>query len=171
MHYSILLISFVLSIVTNPSCKKELVKLNHNSAGNSSQNSLIGTWDGFYSVETMQDQGKLFYSITINPDGSLITEGEGGDGILYNSYGHWRQSKEKMFIGTIISTFPDSEATGISQTISFPCLDSLTLYEGIWNDTNNPYGSKLKGKLFGFKKREIFPAELSDKYTYVIAKH
>lgn len=107
---------------------------------------------GTYSVNSRPEQGDLPYSITISQDGTLLTKGYGGDGIIYSSTGNWIFSGNDIFTGTIISIFPDKTAVGISQQITFTYSDTGILTEGIWDDTNNPYCSPLSGKFSTFQK-------------------
>src|SRR6478735_1151671 len=62
---------------------------------------IAGLWIGTYSVNCIPEQGKLFYSLSIYPDGTLITKGEGGDGKYYYSSGTWTLSNNNIFSATV----------------------------------------------------------------------
>ena len=104
-----------------------------------------GLWIGTYSVGTIPEQGNLFYSFIIYPGGVLLTKGKGGDGRDYYSTGTWTLTNSNTFLGTI-STFYPNTGQPVIQSITATYSNTGKLTNGIWNDTDNPYGSPLAGK-------------------------
>jgi hypothetical protein len=105
-----------------------------------------GLWIGTFSVDAIPGQGSLFYSFVVYPDGTLLTKGKGGDGKFYYSSGTWTLSSSNVFSGTITSFVTPNSGSPVTQSITATYANSGTLVDGVWNDTNNPNGTPLKGK-------------------------
>ncbi len=97
------------------------------------------------SVDGLPEQGELFYSFIIYPNGALLTKGKGGDGQDYYSTGSWTLTSNDVFSGTISTFFPNT-GLPVTQSIIATYSNDGKLTNGIWHDTDNPYGSPLSGK-------------------------
>lgn len=119
------------------SCKKEYV---HTPP----RYPIEGLWIGTYSVASMPEQGDLFYSFVIYPDGTLLTKGKGGDEQDHYSSGTWTLNSNNIFSATISTFYPGTGAR-ITQSITATYSNTGQLTNGTWHDTDNPYGSPLSG--------------------------
>lgn len=111
---------------------------------------IIGLWMGTYSVEEIPEQGELFYSFSIYPDGSILTKSKGGDGRDYYSSGQWELSCNNVFNAEIISIVTPGPLP-VTQSITAIFSDE-GLTNGTWTDIENPNGTGLKGKLHALHK-------------------
>lgn len=119
--------------VLNFSCSKEKVDPTFQIAG---------LWIGTYTVTTMPQLQPLYYSFSIKPDGKLITEGVGANGVTYYSKGTWILNGD-LFTATYTSiNYPGSPVT---QSATLTYHNSGTLTNGTWTDVINPNGGSLSG--------------------------
>ncbi|MFT3932178.1 MAG: hypothetical protein QM726_01075 [Chitinophagaceae bacterium] len=92
---------------------------------------IAGLWIGTYTVNQIPSQGNLYYSFIIKPDGTLLTEGKGGNGTMLYSSGTWSLTD---------STFTykvQAFQSGIQQTGALKFSNKGQLTGGTWTDTNN----------------------------------
>src|SRR5437868_4341101 len=64
---------------------------------------IAGLWIGTYSVSCLPEQGQLFYSLSIYPDGSILSKGKGADGNYYYGEGTWTISSNNILSATVTS--------------------------------------------------------------------
>jgi hypothetical protein len=102
-----------------------------------------GLWIGTYTVDQNSEQQPLFYSFSIKPDGTVLAESKGSDGISYYSSGIWTLTGNK-FDCTI--TTINLNPKPITQSASLTYDNSGKLTNGTWKDIDNPYNSGYTGK-------------------------
>lgn len=117
------LFGLLLSFVSVKSCERKT---------NTCDCRLAGIWSGTYTVDQVQDQGKLPYNFVFKPDGSLITEGKGGDGITYYSSGNWQLEGNELKCTLKSINFPYGE---VVQSANFRFDEqNCKLINGKWRD-------------------------------------
>jgi hypothetical protein len=100
-----------------------------------------GLWIGTYTVDQLPAQGALYYSLIVKPDGSLLTEGKGGNGTTYYSVGTWTLVGDSLKCSHTSINAPPPQ---VSQTLKFFFNSSNgTLSSGTWKDGAN--GSNYTG--------------------------
>jgi hypothetical protein len=108
------------------SCKKECATPTY---------PISGLYEGTYTVDGLA--GSFYYSLILKPDGRLITEGAGADGIRYIGTGNWTLS------GTTLTYNTNPLHVTFSQTGTFTYQNTGDLTSGTWRDVGSP--SNLKG--------------------------
>lgn len=68
-------------------------------------------WIGTYTVDQVPAQAPLFYCLALKPDGKVISEGRGGNGISYYSTGTWNVTGDSVKITTTTLTSPSGTIT------------------------------------------------------------
>ena len=104
-----------------------------------------GLWIGTYNSDQVPSQGDLYYSFIVKPDGSILTEGLGGDGNMYYARGTWTLTSDTVFAATIV-TFVTPGPYPVTQSIKASFSKEGKLNNGTWEDTNNPNGPAKNGK-------------------------
>lgn len=95
-----------------------------------------GLWIGTYTVDRSPNQAPLFYSFSVKPDGTILTESKGGDGVSYYSEGTWTLTGDQFsFAITTINVEP----LPIKQSGKLTFHNSGKMTEGTWEDVENPY--------------------------------
>ncbi len=103
---------------------------------------VAGLWIGTYTITQMPQQAPLYYSFIIKPDGKILTEGVGANGVTYYSKGTWTINGN-LFAATFTTiNYAGSQITQ-SATLSYNSSGIMT--NGTWTDVNNPYGTDLSG--------------------------
>jgi hypothetical protein len=121
MKFSI--IGLLLSFISIKSCEK---------INNACDCKLEGLWFGTYSVDQVPQQGKLPYNFIFKPDGTLVTEGNGGDGVTYYSSGTWQLNGDQLNCTYTTINFPYGE---VVQSASFIFnIQNCELKNGKWKD-------------------------------------
>lgn len=123
------LLAFVMVSTSYTTCKKD------KEESQKLKNKVIGMWIGEYTVNNL-DQNPLFYSLSIYPNGTILTKGELGNGEISYSEGTW-DINNKTFEATI-TTFSTAK---IEQKISGYVSQHSGLANVTWKDTRNPYAS------------------------------
>ena len=95
-----------------------------------------GLWIGTYTVDRYPDQKPLFYSFSVKPGGTILTESKGSDGISYYSEGTWALTGNKFSFNITTITF---KPLPIKQSGMLTFEDSGKMTDGTWQDTDNPY--------------------------------
>jgi hypothetical protein len=116
------------------SCKKDEDEqsINHN---------VKGLWVGTYTVDQLPTQPALFYSFVIKPDGTLITEGKGANGVSYYAVGTWNVTGDSLKCTYTSLNAPPPQVT---QSAKFHFNNSNgKLSSGTWKDGAN--GSNYTG--------------------------
>lgn len=116
----------------------------HSSTG------IEGVWIGEYVVDNL-GQIPLFYSLSIFPDGTILTKSLGGNGATYFSEGTW-VLKDNKFTAYIIS-LNHHGASPVKQTIIADHLKDCGLTNATWFDTENlnPNSNINSGKFINLK--------------------
>jgi hypothetical protein len=96
---------------------------------------ISGLWEGTYTVEGTP--GSFYYSLIVKPDGRLITEGTGADGVSYLGVGTWTLTGNE-FNYTTKPLHVNFQQKG---TLVFSNDGKLT--SGTWQDLVSP--SMLRG--------------------------
>jgi hypothetical protein len=91
---------------------------------------VAGLWEGTYTVNGTP--GSFYYSLTIKPDGRIITDGRGADGNLYYSNGTWQMN------GTTLTYVVQPFNVAFQQTGTLIFSDDGTLTLGTWQDIASP---------------------------------
>jgi hypothetical protein len=79
--------------------------------------------------------GVYFYSFSIFPDGSVLTESQGSDGNYYYNKGTWALSADTLFSATIDSiNFP---GPAVTENITATFSDSGVMKDGTWTESAN----------------------------------
>lgn len=111
---------------------------------------LPGLYIGTYTVNQLPNQTPLRYVLSIEPDGTITTEGRGADGNTYYSQGTWNLNGKALT--ATYSTINYTNGAIVKQAAAFTFnADSATLTEGTWTDVINPYGH-LDGKFQTFNR-------------------
>lgn len=95
-----------------------------------------GLWIGTYTVDQNPNQSPLFYSFSVKPDGTILTESKGGDGVSYYSEGTWTLTGDQ-FAFTIKTI--NVEPSPIKQSGKLTFHNSGKMTNGTWEDIENPY--------------------------------
>ncbi len=103
---------------------------------------VAGLYIGTYSVTSKPENGNLYYSFVVFPDGTLLTKGLTEFGDTTYSKGNWTLSPDSVFTGTI-KTFT---SPAVIQNITGTFSKEGKISNAAWNDTYNPYGAGLSGK-------------------------
>jgi hypothetical protein len=107
--------------------------------------SLPGMWLGQYTIEEVPEQGALPYYLYLKPDGSLTTEGLGGNGKTYVAMGTWSLQGSTL---TLNYETVDDYGDPIASTSTFT-FENGTLNDGSWKNTERPF---LTGSHINFNK-------------------
>ena len=75
MKRNLVLLAFVISLFGTVSCNKDVEC--------QKTYPIEGLWIGTYTINEIPQQGALYYSFVVKPEGVLLTEGLGGDGRTY----------------------------------------------------------------------------------------
>lgn len=108
-----------------------------------------GLWIGTYTVDNLPSQGSLYYSFIIKPNGEVLTEGKGGDGVTYYAAGTWELT-DNTFTATYTSI--NFKGLPVQQSATATFSNTGTLTNGTWEDINNPNGPALSGKFSTFNR-------------------
>lgn len=103
---------------------------------------VAGIYTGTYSVTSIPEQGNLYYSFVVFPDGTFLTKGLGSTGDTAYQKGNWTLSADSTFTGNI-KTFT---TPSVVQTISGHFSNDGKISNAVWHDVYNPFGSGLSGK-------------------------
>jgi len=123
------ILAFVLVSTSYKTCKKD------SQESQKLKNELTGMWIGEYTVNNL-DQKPLFYSLSIYPNGTILTKGELGNGEISYSDGKWDLNNNN-FEATITTLSPANIEQKITGIVSL----QSGLTEVTWKDTKNPYAS------------------------------
>lgn len=128
------------------SCKKAVGQTNNDSPATTYP--VAGLYTGTYSVNSKPDQGNLYYSFVVFPNGDLLTKDvtEYGDTVYQKE--SWTLSSDSTFTATI-ATF---SIPSVIQNITGRFSNDGKISNAIWQDTYNPYGIGLSGKIFCYAK-------------------
>ena len=110
---------------------------------------LPGLYIGTYSINQLPNQAPLRYVFSIEPDGTVTTEGYGADGKAYYHEGTWTLTGTE-FKATYKTINRASSVVTQSATLTFNKEDG-TLINGTWTDVINPEGH-LDGKFQTLKR-------------------
>ena len=107
-----------------------------------------GLWIGSFTVDNDPSQSNTyFYSLSIFPDGSVLTKSLGADDNYYFNTGTWTLSPDSVFSATIVSiNFP---GPAVTENITAHYSDSGEMTNGKWTEIAN--GSQ-SGKFPTMKK-------------------
>lgn len=122
------------------SCQKAISQLNNHECPPPVY-PVEGLYIGTYSVDSKPEQGNLYYSFVVFPDGTLLTKGVTEFGDTTYQKGNWTLSSDSTFTGNI-ATFT---APSVLQDIRGKFLKDGKISDAHWQDTYNPYGSNLSG--------------------------
>jgi hypothetical protein len=100
-----------------------------------STNGICGIWTGTYFCDQAPTQGWLFYTMTLEGNGRIMTHGLGGDGQTYYQNGTWSLSGTTLNID-IVTTNHGNPPIRQHLTFTFNASDR-TLTNGTWIDTYN----------------------------------
>jgi hypothetical protein len=103
---------------------------------------LPGLWIGTATTDQFPDQGNLYYSFIIKPDGTLLTEGKVFNGNTYYSRGSWTLDADTLRCTYTTINFPHVTVTQSAKF--FYDKPAGTLTSGTWRDEQN--GSNYTGK-------------------------
>lgn len=112
----------LLSLFLVISCKKDTANITH---------PIVGLWQGTYSVDQVPSQGNQYFSFIIKPDGTLLTESKGGNGLTYYGVGNW------TLTGSVFAYTLTSTSNGVQQSGQLTNNTAGSLTSGTWHDTNN----------------------------------
>lgn len=136
------LISILLALSLNPfSCSK--------SSSDIPLSSIEGTWAGTYTINQLPDLAPLNYRFIIKPEGELLTEGQGADGVIYHHKGKWK-IKGNTFTATY--TTLNRHWSTVTQSAKMTYSNG-TFVNAIWTDVKNPDGH-LDGKFQNLKRAD-----------------
>lgn len=122
------------------SCKKVAAQLNNNDCPSPTY-PVEGLYIGTYSVDSKPEQGDMYYSFVVFPDGSLLTKGLTEFGDTTYQKGSWQISGDSTFTGTI-ATFT---TPSVIQSITGKFSKDGKISNAQWQDSYNPFGSNLSG--------------------------
>ncbi len=121
------------------SCKKVIGQIHHECPD--PVYPVEGLYTGTYSVDSKPDQGNLYYSFVVFPNGDLLTKGVTEFGDTVYQKGSWKISSDSTFTGTIATFTTPSIIQGISGKFS----NDGKISDATWHDIYNPYGGGLSG--------------------------
>ncbi len=122
------------------SCKKVVAQTNHDCPPPIYP--VAGLYIGKYSVDSKPEQGNLYYSFVVFPNGDLLTKGVTEFGDTSYQKGSWTLSSDSTFTGTI-ETFT---APSVIQAITGKFSNDGKISNATWSDIYNPFGSGLSGE-------------------------
>ena len=147
MKIKFILTSALVAFLFISSCKKDVVTntvikqdtttiIQHDTTIATVVYPVEGLWIGTYTVNNDPTApGVYFQSLSIYPDGSILTKGLGADGNYYYASGSWTLSGSNVFSATIISiNFPGPPVT---QVITATFSDTGKMTGGVLVDTQN----------------------------------
>lgn len=111
---------------------------------------LPGLYIGTYTINQLPNQAPLRYVLSIEPDGTITTEGKGADGNTYYSQGTWNLSGKNFTASYSTLNYTNNAIVTQSAAFTFDA-DKGTLTDGTWTDVINPYGH-LDGKFQTFNR-------------------
>jgi hypothetical protein len=103
---------------------------------------IAGLWIGTYTVTQLPQLQPLYYSFTIKPDGKVLAESVGADGMSYYSKGTWTLNGN-LFTATYTSI--NYSGAQVTQSATLTYHNSGTLTQGTWTDVVNPNGGSFSG--------------------------
>jgi hypothetical protein len=122
----VLSVVFVLLLFCQVACKKETVVTPDPTYP------VTGLWIGTYTGNGITTP--RFYSLTVFPDGTILTKGDISTGYAY-AKGTWTLSGNTFTASITTFTTPS-----VVQTITGTFSNTGTLTNATWNDTTNPFG-------------------------------
>ena len=123
------------------SCKKVVAQINNHDCP-SPIYPVEGLYIGTYSVDSKSDQGNLYYSFVVFPNGDLLTKSANEYGDTSYQKGSWTLSNDSTFTGTI-ATF---STPSVIQAITGKFSNDGKISDATWHDIYNPFGAGLSGK-------------------------
>jgi hypothetical protein len=119
------------------SCKKAVAQTNYDCPAPTYP--VAGLYTGTYSVDSKPDQGSLYYSFVVFPNGDLLTKGVTEFGDTTYQKGSWELSSDSTFTGTI-ATFT---APSVIQVITGKFSNNGKINNATWHDIS---GAALSGE-------------------------
>jgi hypothetical protein len=101
-----------------------------------------------YSVDSKPQNGDLYYSFVVFPDGSILTKGITEFGDTTYQKGAWQLSGDSIFTANI-ATFSEPSTL---QTITGKFFSDGKISNSKWKDTFNPNGEGLTGEFSEMKR-------------------
>lgn len=133
MKTKLLSLVLVCAAVLNFSCSKD---------NDDPTYQVAGLWIGTYTVTQLPQQQPLYYGFSIKPDGKILTEGVGANGVTYYSKGTWTLNGN-VFTATYTSI--NYSGSQVTQSATLTYDNSGTMTNGTWTDVVNPNGGSLSG--------------------------
>lgn len=103
---------------------------------------VAGLYIGTYSVDSKPQNGDVYYSFVVFPDGTILTKGLTELGDTAYQRGSWELSSDSTFSATI-STFT---IPSVVQDITGKFSNDGKISNAKWHDTYNSYGEGLSGE-------------------------